>query len=52
MGQESRETIQKVEINCDDCEIVHIAKQKAKEGHAILAVNCLNDNKGMVKVTG
>ena len=32
MGQESRETIEKVEINCDDCEIVHIAKQKAKRG--------------------
>ena len=29
-----------------------LQSRRQKEGHAILAVNCLNDDKGMVKVTG
>ena len=52
MDQASREAIEEVEINCDSCELFQIAKQRTKEGHDVLGVNCLKDKKGVMNVTG
>lgn len=51
MDQTSREAIEKAEISCDNRGLFCIAKQRTKEERFVLGVNCLKNEKGIVKET-
>ena len=51
MDRASRETVAKVDSNRDGLQLFRIASQRVKERCDVLRVNCLKDEKGVVKVT-
>ena len=51
MDQAFREAAVKAESNCDGHQFFRIAKQRANERSNVLGVSCLNDKKGVVRIS-
>ena len=49
MDHKARETVDKVDLCCDGCELFRIAKQRVWEKKGLVEINCLEDESRAVK---
>ena len=51
MDQKASEVVKKVDLCCDGCELLKIAKQRIGENKGVVGVSCFKDENGAVKVS-